>query len=95
MVWLRNLKKILKPLVGKSPHPINSTQDFVEQVNKVTLLSGECLGSYDVTTLFTSVLVDTALAIIKDLLEKDPTLRKRTVHSALPITKLPLMKNWL
>ena len=35
------LTKILKPLVGKSSHHIHSTQDFVEQANKVTLLHGE------------------------------------------------------
>ena len=28
----KELTKILKPLVGKSPHHINSTQDFVEQI---------------------------------------------------------------
>ena len=31
------LTKILKPLVGKSPHHINSTQDFVEQAKHITL----------------------------------------------------------
>ena len=71
----KELTIILKPLVGNSPHDINSTQDFVEQVNKVTLLSWECLSSYDVTALFTSVPVDPALGIIKDLLEKDHTPR--------------------
>ena len=73
------LAKILKPLVGKSPHHINSTQDFVEQVKHITLAPGECLSSYDVSALFTSVPVDPALNIIKDLLEKDHTLKKRTV----------------
>ena len=68
----KELTKILKPLVGKSFHPINGTQEFVEQVNKVTLLPGECISSYDVTALFTSVLVDPAPGIIKDLLEKRP-----------------------
>ena len=29
----KELTKILKPFVGKSPHHINSTNDFVEQVN--------------------------------------------------------------
>ena len=62
--------KILKPLVGKSPHHVHSTQDFVEQANKVTLILGECLSSYDVTALFTAVPVDPALGIIKDLLKK-------------------------
>ena len=73
------LAKILKPLVGKSPHHICSTQDFVEQANKVTLLPGEWLSSYDVTALFTSVPIELALGIIKDLLEKDNTLKERTV----------------
>ena len=73
------LTKILKPLVDKSSHHIHSTQDFVEQANKVTLMPGECLSSYDVTALFTSVPVNPALGIIKDLLEKNSTLKERTV----------------
>ena len=73
------LTKIIKPLVGKFPHHIHSTQDFVEQANKVTLLPGECLSSYDVTVLFTSVPVEPALDIVKDLLEQDNTLKERTV----------------
>ena len=75
----KELTKILKPLVGKSPHHIHSAQHFVEQANKVTLLPGECLSSYDVTDLFTSVPIDPALGIINDLLEKDQTLKERTV----------------
>ena len=62
-----------------SLHHIHSTQDFVEQVNKVTLLPRECLSSNDVTALFTSVPVEPALGIIKDLLEQDNTLKERTV----------------
>ena len=73
------LTKILKPLLGKSLHHIHSTQDFVEQAKKVTLMSGECLSSYDVTAHFTSVPTDPALGIIKDLLEKFSTFKERTV----------------
>ena len=47
----KKLTKILKPLVGKSPHHIKSTQDFVEQIKNVTLLPGECLSSCDVSVL--------------------------------------------
>ena len=65
----KELAKILKPLVGKFSHHINNTQDFVEQVKHITLVPGECLSSYDVS----------ALNIIKDLLEKDHTLKERTV----------------
>ena len=71
-----------------SPHNINSTQDFVEQVKSITLLPGECLSSYDVSALFTWVAVDPALGIIKDLLEKDPTLKERTVMSVRDIDLL-------
>ena len=82
------IAKILKPLVGKSPHYIQSTSDFVSKVMEVTLLPGECLSSYDVTALFTSVPIDPALNIIKDLLEQDDTLSNRTVLSVQNITEL-------
>ena len=84
----KELTKILKPLVGKSPHHMNSTQYFVEQVKNVALSPGECLSSYDVSGLFTSVQVDPALGIIKDQMEKDPTLKERTVMSVGDIVLL-------
>ena len=84
----KELTKILKPLVGKSPHYINSTQSFVEQIKNETLLPGECLSSYDVSALFTPVPVDPSLGIIKDLLEKDPTLKERRVMSVRDIVLL-------
>ena len=84
----KELAKILKPLVGKSPHHINSTQDFVKQVKHITLAPGECLRSYDVSALFTSVLVDPALNIIRDLLDKDRTLKERTVLAVSDIILL-------
>ena len=57
------IAKILKPLVGNLPHHIQSTSDFVSKVREITLLPGECLMSYDVTTLFTSVPIDPAINI--------------------------------
>ena len=84
----KELAKILKPLVGKSPHHVSSTQDFVEQAKHITLAPGECLNSYDVSALFTSVPVDLALNIIKDLLEKDHTLKERTVREVNDIILL-------
>ena len=66
----KELAKILKPLVCKSPHHITSTQDFVEQAKHFKLEPGECLSSYDVSALFTSVPIDPALNIIKDLLDQ-------------------------
>ena len=84
----KELAKILKPLVGKSPHCNNSTQDFVEQAKHITLAPGECLSFYDVSALFTSVPVDSALMTIKDLLEKDHSLKERTVMEVSDIILL-------
>ena len=84
----KGLAKILKPLVGKSTHHINSAKDFVEQVKHITLAPGECLSSYDVSALFTSVPVDPALNIIKDLLEKDHILKEMTVLAVSDIILL-------
>ena len=84
----KELAKILKPLVGKSPHHITSTQDFVEQARHIKLEPGECLSSYDVSALFTSVPIDPALNIIKDLLDKDNTLKERTVMEVRDIILL-------
>ena len=82
------IARILKPLVDKSPHFIQSTRDFISMVREVTLLPGECLSSYDVTALFTSVPIDPVFNIIKDLLEQDDTLINRTVLSVQKITEL-------
>ena len=84
----KELTQIPKPLVGKSPRHINSTHDFVEQVKHINLAPGECLSSYAVSALFTSVPVDPALKVIKDLLEKDPTLKEKTVFLMEDITLL-------
>ena len=67
---------------------INSTHDFVEQVKHINLAPGECLSSYDVSVWFTSVPVDPTLKVIKDLLEKDPTHKERTVFPVEDITLL-------
>ena len=82
------LAKVIKPMVGKSPHHIQSTKNFVNRLQGVTLLPGESLCSYDVTILFTSVPIDQALTGIKDLLEQDDTLWDRTVLSVQNIIEL-------
>ena len=82
------ISKVIKPLVGKSPHHIQSTGDFVSKAKGLTLQMGECLSSYDVTSLFTSVPIDPALNIIRDLLEKDEKLNDRAVLLVQNITEL-------
>ena len=82
------IAKILKPLVGKCPHHVHSTKDFVERVGKVTLQPGESLCSYDVTALFISVPVDPVLNIIQGLLDQDTSLSNRSVLSVQNIIEL-------
>ena len=79
---------MLKPLVGKCPHQIQGTSDFLNRARGLTLQPGECLTSYDVTSLFTSVPIDPDLNINKDLLEKDEKLNDRTVLSVQDIIEL-------
>ena len=54
----RFVSDLLSPLVGKSPHHIQNSQDFVAQIKDLKLDEEEILTSYDVTALFTSVPVD-------------------------------------
>ena len=92
------ISKVLKPLVGKSLHHVQSTvkslhhvqsiSDFVKNAKKITLQPGECLMSYDVTALFTSIPIDPALKIIKVILEKDETWQDRAVLSVQNIIDL-------
>ena len=82
------LNRVLKPFVGKFSHHIQSISDFVNKAKGITLQLGECLTSYDVTALFTSIPIDPALKTIKDLLEKDEKLSDRTVFLVQRIIKL-------
>ena len=84
----KELAKILKPLVGMSAHHVHNTRDFVEQIKEVRLKPGECIISYDVTALFTSVSITPVLDIIKERLANDQDLHKRTTMSVNQIIKL-------
>ena len=74
--------------MGKSPHHIQSTSDLVSKAKRFTLQLGECLSSYDATSLFTSVPIDPALNVIKDLLDKDEKLKDRRVLLVQDIIEL-------
>ena len=74
----KELARILKPLVGSSIHHVQNTRDFVEQMKETRLKQGECIISYDAAALFTSVLMQPVINIIKERLAKDRELYKRT-----------------
>ena len=84
----KELARILKPLVGKSPCQVQNTQDFIQQIRGIKLQPDQCIMSYDVKALFTSVPIQPALDIIRKLLEEDGELQQRTSMSVSHITYL-------
>ena len=84
----KELARILRPLVGSSIHHVQNTRDFVEQIKETRLKQGECIISYDVAALFTSVPIQPVLNIIKEKLTNDTTLHQRTSMTSDHITTL-------
>ena len=84
----KELARILKPLVGKSMYHVQNTQDFIQQIKDIKLQEDQCMVSFDVKALFTSVPIKPAINTIKKLLEEDPELHKRTSLSVKNITSL-------
>ena len=82
------LARILKPLVGSSPHHVKNTGDFIDHIKHVTLQANEIITSYDVSALFTSVPIEAAINIIQRRLELDQELHSRTTMKVEHITSL-------
>ena len=72
----KELASILKPLVGRSPYHVHSTKDFIQHLRCKQLQPDECILSYDVKALFTSVSIEPAINIIKKYLEEDKNFNK-------------------
>ena len=64
----KEVARILKPLVGRSAHHVKNTQDFIDNIKGIHLGQDQCMMSYDVKALFTSVPTTKAIIIIKQLL---------------------------
>ena len=67
---------------------VHSTQDFIQQIKDIKLKKDQCMVSFDVKALFTSVPIKPAINTIKGLLEEDPELHKRTPWSVTNIIRL-------
>ena len=74
----KELAKIIKPLVGRSPHHVQKNKDFLESIRNIKLQPDECIMSYDVSALFISIPIDPAIKIIQKQLEDDKDLSNRT-----------------
>ena len=77
----KELSRILKPLVGRSPYHVKNNQDFIHSLDEIRLKPEERMVSFDVKVLFTSIPIQPALKSIKKLLEEDKSLCHRTTMS--------------
>ena len=68
--------------MGCSQHHANNSKQCADELKEMKLEEGECITSYDVNALFTSIPVPSALDIIKKKLEQDAELPNRTIMSA-------------
>ena len=84
----KELATIIKPLMDNSQHHVHNTKQFADEIRKTKLEEGECITSYDVTVLFTSIPVASALEIIRSKLEQDADLPNRTIMTADNIVEL-------
>ncbi|XP_063969468.1 uncharacterized protein LOC135157522 [Lytechinus pictus] len=84
----QHLTNILQPLVGQGVHHVRNSKHFVEQICQMNVSNSDLLISFDVESLFTSVPVKDACAIILERLKFDRTLPDRTQLSPLEIHDL-------
>ena len=56
----KEVARIIKPLVGATEYHVNNSMEFTEEIKKMKLEEGECLTSYDVSALFTSIPISSA-----------------------------------
>ena len=84
----KELARIINPLTGNTIHHVNNCSEFADDIKKNKLDRGECIISYDVSALFTSIPVKSAIQIIKNKLEQDTKLHKGTSMSNNNILEL-------
>ena len=82
------LADILGKVIGKSEHHILNTEAFVNRVKDLKVEPEEILISYDVSALFTSIPVDSALEAVKIALEEDDSWKEITDLTADQVLQL-------
>ena len=81
------MKNILSSLVGNTVHTVKNSAEFVELIEKIYILDNESQVSFDVVSLFTSIPLETARAIVLDRLSNTCTLEDRTYLTNAELTE--------
>ena len=82
------LVSLIRPLLGKTQQHCKNSAQLAKDLVNVTVEKDEQLISHDVVALFTKTPVDPTLQICKQRLQKDKTLKKRTLLSTDDIMQL-------
>ena len=85
---VKGVARIPEPLTGNTIHHVNNSKEFAGDMKKTRLEKGECIISYDVSALCTSIPVTSAIKIMKNKSEQDTELHKRTTMPASSILEL-------
>ena len=84
----KEIARIIKPLVGSTEPHVNNSMEFTEEIKNMKLEEGECITSYDVSALFTSIPIPSALDIINNKLQQDTEFHNITKMSTHNIIEL-------
>ncbi len=72
------LADILKPLINTSSHSVKNVNAFLSKIEDIRVEPDEIMISFDVVSLFTSILLDTARQITKNLLTNNTSWQTKT-----------------
>ena len=81
------LKNILSPLIGNTMHTVKNSEEFFELLKMINILDNNSQVSFNVVSLFTSIPLETARAIVLDRLSNDCTLEDRTSLTTTELTE--------
>ena len=84
----RHISDILKPYATHNGQHCKNSKEFSKFILNKTIEDDEEMVSFDVTSLYTNVPINDSISIIKEHLENDASLNKRTSLSATHIVDL-------
>ena len=82
------LAELLVPLVGKTKYHVKNAKHLVDELKDLKLDEEDMFVSHDVGSLFTNTPIPQSIEIIKNRLQKDKSLKKRTLLTPDDIVEL-------